>query len=76
MVVASEVFHELQPDEFYFLPSYMAPLKEHQDFLDASYRMKMIEFVKKEENKLVGMGDKSSSCVIYSFILIFLLFCI
>ena len=23
-----------------------------------------------------GMGDKSSSCVIYSFILIFLLFCI
>ena len=31
---------------------------------------------KKEENKLVGMGDKSSSCVIYSFILIFLLFCI
>lgn len=32
--------------------------------------------VKKEENKLVGMGDKSSSCIIYSFILIFLLFCI
>ena len=29
-----------------------------------------------KRNKLVGMGDKSSSCVIYSFILIFLLFCI
>ena len=29
---------------------------------------------KQEENKLVGMGDKSSRCVIYYFILIFLLF--
>ncbi|MCS3025357.1 hypothetical protein NXW75_19395 [Bacteroides xylanisolvens] len=31
---------------------------------------------KRKKIKPVGMGDKSSSCVIYSFILIFLLFCI
>ena len=57
MVVASEVFHELQPDEFYFLPSYMAPLKDHEDFLDASYRMKMIEFVIEE----LGFGKICTS---------------
>ncbi|BBD89867.1 nicotinate-nucleotide adenylyltransferase [Staphylococcus caprae] len=45
MVVASEIYHQLQPDAFYFLPSYMAPLKEHDDFQDSSYRMKMIELV-------------------------------
>ena len=38
--------------------------------------VKLDKRLSKEENKLVGMGDKSSSCVIYSFILIFLLFCI
>lgn len=43
MMVASEVFHKIQPDEFYFLPSYMAPLKDHKDFLDAPQRIKMIE---------------------------------
>ncbi len=33
MIVASEVFHELQPDEFYFLPRFMSPLKKHHDFI-------------------------------------------
>ena len=36
----------------------------------------LVKLDKRLSNKLVGMGDKSSSCVIYSFILIFLLFCI
>ena len=27
MLVANEVYHQLQPDKFYFLPSFMAPLK-------------------------------------------------
>ena len=44
MVVASEIYHQLQPDAFYFYRA-MAPLKEHDDFLDSSYRMKMIELV-------------------------------
>ncbi len=43
MMVASEVYHVIKPDEFYFLPSYMSPLKEHSDFLEAPQRIKMIE---------------------------------
>lgn len=53
MVVASEIFHKLKPDKFYFLPSYMAPLKEHTDYLDASHRIKMIEYVIEE----LGFGE-------------------
>ena len=45
MLVANEVFHKIKPDDFYFLPSYMAPLKEHNDYLDAHYRIKMINMV-------------------------------
>ena len=37
--------HKIKPDVFYFLPSYMAPLKEHNDYLDAHYRIKMINMV-------------------------------
>src|SRR5699024_3707305 len=28
---------------FYFIPSYMSPLKEHNDFLDAQFRIEMIQ---------------------------------
>ncbi|BCU52459.1 nicotinate (nicotinamide) nucleotide adenylyltransferase [Staphylococcus auricularis] len=45
MVVASEVYHQIQPDEFIFLPSYMSPLKTHDAFLDSKYRVHMIESV-------------------------------
>ncbi|MBE5667333.1 nicotinate-nucleotide adenylyltransferase [Staphylococcus sp. SS251] len=45
MIVASEVFHELKPDEFYFLPSFMSPLKQHHDFLDVHHRLTMIQLV-------------------------------
>lgn len=45
MLVANEVFHTINPDAFYFLPSYMAPLKGHNDYLDAHYRIKMIEMI-------------------------------
>ncbi|MFK4180181.1 nicotinate (nicotinamide) nucleotide adenylyltransferase [Staphylococcus cohnii] len=42
MVVASEVNHVIKPDLFYFIPSYMSPLKAHDDYLDAKYRIDMI----------------------------------
>ena len=45
MIVASEVFHQLKPDEFYFLPSFMSPLKQHHDFLDVHHRLTMIQLV-------------------------------
>lgn len=45
MIVASEVFHELQPDEFYFLPSFMSPLKKHHDFIDVQHRLTMIQMI-------------------------------
>ncbi|MCY1039444.1 nicotinate (nicotinamide) nucleotide adenylyltransferase [Staphylococcus nepalensis] len=43
MIVASEVNHVIQPDIFYFIPSYMSPLKAHTDYLDARYRIDMIQ---------------------------------
>lgn len=55
MIVASEVFHVIQPDYFYFLPSYMSPLKEHDDFLDAKYRVHMLKLIIKE----LGFGEIS-----------------
>ncbi len=45
MIVASEVFHELQPDEFYFLPSFMSPLKKHNNFIDVQHRLTMIQMI-------------------------------
>ncbi|MCJ1656230.1 nicotinate-nucleotide adenylyltransferase [Staphylococcus sp. NRL 16/872] len=53
MLVANEVHSIIKPDKFYFLPSYMAPLKSHEDYLDAKYRMKMIEMVISE----LGFGE-------------------
>lgn len=53
MLVANEVYSIIKPDKFYFLPSYMAPLKSHEDYLDAKYRMKMIEMVISE----LGFGE-------------------
>ncbi|PTE68050.1 nicotinic acid mononucleotide adenylyltransferase [Staphylococcus devriesei] len=53
MLVANEVFSQIKPDKFYFLPSYMAPLKTHEDYLDAKFRIKMIEMVIEE----LGFGD-------------------
>ena len=40
MLVANEVFHKIKPDVFYFLPSYMAPLKTHDDYLDLLCRIR------------------------------------
>lgn len=53
MIVASEVFHELQPDEFYFLPSFMSPLKKHNNFIDVQHRLTMIQMIIDE----LGFGD-------------------
>ncbi|WP_239747300.1 nicotinate (nicotinamide) nucleotide adenylyltransferase [Mammaliicoccus sp. G-M30] len=44
MLVASESYHFIQPDEFIFLPSYQSPLKEHNDaYLIESERVNMLE---------------------------------
>ena len=53
LLVANEVYHQLKPDKFYFLPSYMAPLKTHDDYLDAKYRIKMIQLAIEE----LGFGE-------------------
>lgn len=50
LLVANEVYHAIKPDKFYFLPSYMAPLKKHDDYLDAEYRIEMIRMAIKELN--------------------------
>src|SRR5699024_1352766 len=42
MVVAREENHVIKPDLFYFIPSYMSPLKAHDDYLGAAYRIDMI----------------------------------
>ncbi|RIN35895.1 nicotinate (nicotinamide) nucleotide adenylyltransferase [Staphylococcus succinus] len=43
MAVASEVHHRVNPDKFYFIPSFMSPLKVHNEYLNASDRIKMIQ---------------------------------
>ncbi|MDG0842591.1 nicotinate (nicotinamide) nucleotide adenylyltransferase [Staphylococcus equorum] len=48
MVVASEVNNVIKPEKFYFIPSYMSPLKEHNDFLDVQFRIDMIQCAIKE----------------------------
>jgi nicotinate-nucleotide adenylyltransferase len=53
LLVASEVNNLLTPDKFYFMPSHMSPLKTHEDYLDARYRVKMIENSIKE----LGFGE-------------------
>ncbi|WP_436859865.1 nicotinate (nicotinamide) nucleotide adenylyltransferase [Staphylococcus caeli] len=53
MAVASEVYHYIKPDIFYFIPSFMSPLKAHNDYLEASYRIKMIEYAIKD----LGFGS-------------------
>ncbi|MDO5374649.1 MAG: nicotinate (nicotinamide) nucleotide adenylyltransferase [Staphylococcus rostri] len=44
-MIASEVNAALQPDTFYFMPSYMSPLKEHHDPIDIEDRLAMIRLV-------------------------------
>lgn len=53
MLVASEVNNLLKPDKFYFMPSHMSPLKSHDDYLDAHYRVTMIEKTIEE----LGFGE-------------------
>lgn len=42
LMVASEVYHTLKPERFFFLPSYMSPLKSHKDALDSKHRVAMV----------------------------------
>ena len=41
-LVASEVYHQIQPDTFYFMPSYMSPLKQHDSMISHVHRVRMI----------------------------------
>ncbi|GGI40131.1 nicotinate (nicotinamide) nucleotide adenylyltransferase [Mammaliicoccus stepanovicii] len=43
MLVASETYQYVQPDEFIFLPSYQSPLKEQYHHVDEKDRMKIIQ---------------------------------
>lgn len=53
MAVASEVYHQLKPDRFLFLPSYMSPLKRHNAELNTSHRLKMLEMA----TDALGFGE-------------------
>ncbi|MGX0286740.1 nicotinate-nucleotide adenylyltransferase [Staphylococcus epidermidis] len=53
LAVASEVYHAIKPDIFFFLPSYMAPLKHHNTQLYSEQRVKMIQLAIKE----IGFGE-------------------
>ena len=53
LAVASEVYHAIKPDKFFFLPSYMAPLKHHNTQLYSEHRVKMIQLAIKE----IGFGE-------------------
>lgn len=44
-MIASEVNAALKPDEFYFMPSYMSPLKEHDQPIPIEDRLAMIQLV-------------------------------
>ncbi|MCS4485577.1 nicotinate (nicotinamide) nucleotide adenylyltransferase [Staphylococcus americanisciuri] len=44
-MIASEVNAAIKPDAFYFMPSYMSPLKEHHDSIDITDRLAMIQLV-------------------------------
>lgn len=53
LAVASEVYHQLKPDRFLFLPSYMSPLKSHNSELNTTHRLKMLEIATEE----LGFGE-------------------
>lgn len=53
MIVASEVYAHIKPAKFYFIPSFMSPLKSHNDYLDASLRTKMIKLAIED----LGFGE-------------------
>ncbi|WP_428700812.1 nicotinate (nicotinamide) nucleotide adenylyltransferase [Staphylococcus coagulans] len=44
-MVASEVNDQIRPDAFYFIPSYMSPLKTPTGLIDVKHRLKMVELV-------------------------------
>ncbi|UXR77354.1 MULTISPECIES: nicotinate (nicotinamide) nucleotide adenylyltransferase [unclassified Staphylococcus] len=44
-MIASEVNAALKPDEFYFMPSYMSPLKVHEQPIPIEDRLAMIQLV-------------------------------
>ncbi|WP_086427646.1 nicotinate (nicotinamide) nucleotide adenylyltransferase [Staphylococcus cornubiensis] len=44
-MVASEVNAAIQPDHFYFMPSFMSPLKKHDQLIDVKHRIKMVQLV-------------------------------
>ncbi|MHD0397562.1 nicotinate-nucleotide adenylyltransferase [Staphylococcus simulans] len=53
LVVASEVYHQIKPERFLFLPSYMSPLKSHNSELNTNHRIKMLEIAIEE----LGFGE-------------------
>lgn len=44
-MVATMVYDEIQPDMFYFLPSYKSPLKHHEQEIDTFHRLEMLKLV-------------------------------
>ncbi|UEX91064.1 nicotinate (nicotinamide) nucleotide adenylyltransferase [Staphylococcus ratti] len=44
-MVATMVNEAIQPDIFYFLPSYKSPLKHHENQIDVKHRIEMIKCV-------------------------------
>lgn len=44
-MVASEVNATIQPDHFYFMPSFMSPLKKHDELIEVEHRIQMVKLV-------------------------------
>lgn len=44
-MVATMVYEAIQPDIFYFLPSYKSPLKQHEQNIDVFHRIEMLKLV-------------------------------
>ncbi|WP_353419958.1 nicotinate (nicotinamide) nucleotide adenylyltransferase [Staphylococcus delphini] len=44
-MVASEVNAAIQPDHFYFMPSFMSPLKKHDELIEVEHRIQMVKLV-------------------------------
>ncbi|MCU5746411.1 nicotinate (nicotinamide) nucleotide adenylyltransferase [Staphylococcus sp. SQ8-PEA] len=53
LLVASEVYHQINPDLFYFLPSYKSPLKAHSRSLNTEHRLNMLKLAIRE----LGFGE-------------------
>lgn len=53
MIVANEVYNHISPDKFYFLPSYMSPLKAHESELNTESRVAMLNLAIEE----LGFGE-------------------